>query len=200
MPRYPTAIQNLISQFAKLPGVGTKTAERFVFNLLSQPSDALAAFGSAIEHLKDTIKRCGQCHNFAETDPCHLCGDRNRNHQVICVVAKPQDVLAIEKTSTYQGCYHVLGGLIDPLEGVAPKQLTVSALVERLKTNGVQEVILALNPDMAGETTMLYLTKLLKQHPNLTVTRLARGLPTGSDLEYTDEVTLSNALNGRREV
>ncbi|OGY50072.1 MAG: recombination protein RecR [Candidatus Buchananbacteria bacterium RIFCSPLOWO2_01_FULL_56_15] len=200
MTRYPAAIQNLISQFAKLPGVGTKTAERFVFNLLSQPSDALVAFGSAIGHLKDTIKRCGQCHNFAETDPCHLCGDRSRNRQVICVVAKPQDVLAIEKTSTYQGSYHVLGGLVDPLEGISPKQLTVAALVERLKTNGISEVILALNPDMAGETTMLYLTKLLKQRPNLTVTRLARGLPTGSDLEYTDEVTLSNALSGRREV
>lgn len=200
MARYPAAIQNLINQFTKLPGIGPKTAERLVFDLLRQPVSTLTEFGSALGHLKDTIKRCGRCQNFAETDPCQICADARRNQLVICLVAKPQDVVAIERTNEYEGVYHVLGGMIDPLEGVTPKNLTVKALLDRLKAAQAQELILALNPDMAGETTMFYLTKLLQQFNGLRVTRLARGLPTGSDLEYTDEVTLSNALSGRRQV
>lgn len=200
MASYPAAIKNLIDQFASLPGIGPKTAERLVFYLVKQPKADLAKFGLALEHLKDLIVICGQCHNFSESNPCLICGDKKRNTKVICLVAKPQDLFVLEKTGEYQGVYHVLGGVIDPLAGITPQQLKVRELIERIKKNGVIEIILALNSDLAGETTILYLTKLLKQFKNLKITRLAQGLPMGSDLEYVDEVTLGNALKGRKEV
>jgi len=197
---YPPSIKALVDQFAQLPGIGPKTAERLVFYLLRQSKDDLARFGVILKQLKDNITICQQCQNFAETNPCAICQDKKRNPGVICVVAKPQDLLSLEKINEYQGVYHVLGGTIDPLEGITPDQLKIKELVERIKKDGVREIILALNSDMPGETTILYLTKLLKQSKNIKVTRLAQGLPSGSDLEYSDEVTLGSALKGRKEV
>ena len=200
MAFHPAAIRNLIDQFASLPGIGPKTAERLVFYLVKQPKEDLAKFGLALEHLKDHIVICGQCQNFSETNPCLICRDKKRNAQVICLVAKPQDLFVLEKIGEYQGLYHVLGGVIDPLAGTTPQQLKVKELIERIKKNGVREIILALNSDLTGETTIMYLTKLLKQFENLKITRLAQGLPLGSDLEYVDEITLGNALKGRKEI
>jgi len=199
MSNYPPSIKNLIDQFSHLPGIGPKTAERLVFYLLNQPKENLASFGLALEHIKDKIKVCRQCQNFAETDPCLICGDKKRNQKIICVVAKPQDLFALEKTNEYPGVYHVLGGVIDPLDGITPDRLKINELVERIKKDNSVEVILGLNSDMPGETTILYLTKLLKQY-KIKITRLAQGLPSGSDLEYADEVTLTSALKGRREL
>ncbi len=200
MNSYPQSIKELINRFNQLPGIGPKTAERLVFYLLNQPKEELVKLGSAFEHLKDKIIQCSKCYNFSETDPCSICKDNRRSSGVVCVVAKPQDLMVIEKIGEYQGVYHLLGGVIDPLEGITPDKLRIKELAMRIKKDNVREVILALNPDMPGETTMLYLTKLLKQFKDIKITRLARGLPIGSDLEYADEVTLSNALKGRREV
>jgi len=200
MRNYPPSIQKLINQFIQLPGIGPKTAERLVFSLLYQPQSFLTEFGTSLAQLKDKILRCGQCQNFSETDPCEICANPQRNKKVVCVVGRPQDMVALEKIGEYEGVYHILGGVIDPLEGVTPDKLTIKVLLERIKANNVSEIILGLNPDMPGETTMIYLTKLLKQLTGLKLTRLARGLPVGSDLEYADEVTLSSALKGRREL
>ncbi|MFA6254608.1 MAG: recombination mediator RecR [Patescibacteria group bacterium] len=200
MAQFPASVKELIDQFTKLPGIGPKTAERLVFYLLKQPKENLVKFGLALEHLKDKIIICQQCQNFSETNPCLICSDKKRNAKVICVVATPQDLLSLEKTNEYQGVYHVLGGVIDPLEGITPDQLKIRELVERVKKDGILEIILALSPDLPGETTMLYLTKLLKQIKTIRITRLAQGLPSGSDLEYADEVTLTSALRGRKEV
>ncbi|MFA6215231.1 MAG: recombination mediator RecR [Patescibacteria group bacterium] len=200
MATYPAAIKNIIDQFAKLPGIGPKTAERLVFYLLAQPKEELAKFGLALQNLKDKVTVCRICQNFTEFNPCLICRDQRRNQKVICVVAQPQDLVALEKVNEYQGVYHVLGGVIDPLSGTTPDQLKVRELFERVKKDGITEIILALNSDMPGETTILYLTKLFKQFKHIKITRLAQGLPIGSDLEYADEVTLSSALKGRREV
>jgi recombination protein RecR len=200
MANYPTSIRNLIDQFSQLPGIGPKTAERLVFHLLKQSKEVLARFGLAIEHIKDKIIICQQCQNFSETNPCSICADLKRNHKMICVVGKPQDLIVLERTHEYPGVYHILGGLIDPLEGITPDQLKIRQFVERLKHEGINEVILALNSDMPGETTILYLTKIIKQFKNIRITRLAQGLPSGSDLEYIDEVTIANALKARREL
>lgn len=200
MAQYPTSIKNLIDQFSRLPGIGPKTAERLVFYLLRQPKEQLEEFGGSLEKIKGKIKTCSKCQNFAESDPCDICSNSKRSSQVICIVAKPQDVYSLEKIGEYEGVYHVLGGLIDPLEGRTPDKLNIKQLIERLKKDGALEIILALNSDMPGETTILYLTKLLKQFKNIKITRLAQGLPTGSDLEYADEVTLGKALIGRREI
>ncbi|MFA6321942.1 MAG: recombination mediator RecR [Candidatus Buchananbacteria bacterium] len=200
MPPYPPSIKNLIDQFAALPGIGPKTAERLVFYLLKQPKSDLARFGLALEQIKDKITLCQKCYNFSESNPCLICSDKRRNQKLICVIEKPQDLFALEKTNEYLGAYHILGGVIDPLEGVTPETLKIKELVERIRKDGVREIILALNTDMAGETTILYLTKLLKQFPDIKITRLAQGLPIGSDLEYADEVTLTNAIRGRREL
>ncbi|OGY48438.1 MAG: recombination protein RecR [Candidatus Buchananbacteria bacterium RIFCSPHIGHO2_02_FULL_45_11b] len=199
MPNYSPSIQDLINQFSALPGLGPKTAQRLVFYLLKQPKENLEKFGLGLQHLKDKIVICRQCHNFSESDPCLICGDKRRNPRVVCVVAKPQDMIALEKINDYQGLYHILGGAIDPLEGITPAELKIKELTERVQKDGVLEIILALSSDLPGETTILYLTKLLKPL-KIKITRLAQGLPIGSDLEYADEVTLSSALKGRREL
>lgn len=200
MDSYPQIIKKLIDQFSKLPGIGPKTAERLVFYLVKQPKENLVEFSAILQELKDKVTICSECQNFSETSPCPICNDKKRNPKVICIVAKPQDLFALEKTGEYQGVYHVLGGLIDPLEGITPDRLKIKELVARIKKDGVLEIILALNSDMPGETTILYLTKLFKQFKNIKITRLAQGLPSGSDLEYSDEITLSSALKGRKEV
>ncbi|HLD28427.1 MAG TPA: recombination mediator RecR [Patescibacteria group bacterium] len=197
---YPKLIQNLIYQFAKLPSIGPKTAERLVFYLLNQPESRLHEFAEAIEHIKENITICQICYNFSTDDPCHICSDSQRSKELICVVAKPQDVEVLEKTGSFAGLYHILGGYIQPTENLGPEKLKIKELISRVKNNGIKEIILALNPDMVGETTTLYLSKLLNQFPDLKVTRLARGLPMGADLEYADEVTLENAMMSRIEI
>ena len=198
--KYPQIIQNLIDQFARLPSIGPKSAERLVFHLLYRPQNELHEFGQAIDQLKSQVKQCQICFNFSESDPCYICNNRQRDKTLICVVAKPQDMAIIEKTSAFEGVYHILGGNINPLENISPQNIKIRELLLRIKNNGVKEIILALNPNMEGETTSLYLTKLIKQFKDIKITRLARGLPMGADLEYADEITLENALKDRKEL
>lgn len=200
MIKYPENIQNLINLIAKLPSIGPKTAERLVFYLIKQPTQELEKLSWAIGQLRDNIKICRECFNFSQNDPCPICADQQRNPQLICVVAKPQDILALEKTNSYFGRYHVLGGNINALENIQPENLKIKELLERIKKQNIQEVILAFDQNLTGETTTLYLIKLLKQIPNLKISRLARGLPLGADLEYADELTLENAISRRQEI
>ena len=197
--RYPVSIQNLIDHFAKLPSVGPKTAERYVFYLLKAHPDSLQAFAQAIAELKEKTAVCQTCLSIAETNPCSICSDLKRNHSVICLMADARDMLAIEATKQYNGLYFILGGVINTIEGIKPEQLNIKALLNRLKSNNIKEVILAFNPNLEGETTAMYMAKLLKPH-KIKITRLAKGLPMGADLEYADEITLSNALKYRNEM
>ncbi|HCM45860.1 MAG: Recombination protein RecR [Parcubacteria group bacterium GW2011_GWE1_43_8] len=195
----PHALEQLIREFTKLPGIGPKTAERLVYYLLKQPKEELVSMADSLRQAKDEVVICRQCFRFADQDPCPICADKRRDKSLLCVVAESQNIPVIEKTGAFAGHYHVLGGLISPLEGITPDKLKIGELEQRLKTNGVKEVILALNPDLDGETTSLYLAKLIKPI-GIKVTRLARGLPMGADLEYADEVTLENAILGRKEI
>lgn len=196
---HPKPIQKLIDQFAKLPSIGPKTAERLVFYLLKQPKQELQQFGEAIEHIKESIITCHSCFNFAETDPCHICNNKQRDHQIICVVAKPQDILVIEKTNSYQGLYYVLGNnLLQLSQDKQDRKL--QNLINKIKNEQVKEIIIALNPDNQGEATAIHLKKILTPIINLKMTRLARGLPMGADIEYADDITIENALLGRQEL
>lgn len=196
----PSSLQKLISEFEKLPGIGPKTASRLAFYLLKQRQKDLDSFGKALLDLKKNIKLCSQCQNLAETNPCSVCSDAKRNRAVICVVEQPHDVIALEQTHEYKGLYHVLYGAISPINNIGPENLKIKELLTRLQSakNGVKEIILATNPNLEGEATAMYISKLLKPL-GLKITRIARGLPTGSDLEYADEITLTNALKGRKE-
>lgn len=196
MIKFPASIQNVIEEFNKLPGIGRKTAERLVYHLMKQPPQELDKLSKSISQLSQTINVCGQCHNFSESNPCYLCGDPRRDKNMLCVVAESHDLAALENTSEYRGLYHVLGGTINALEGVTPDQLRVKELLEKINQISYREVVLAFNPDLEGETTAIYLKSLLKLYP-IKVTRLAKGLPMGSDLEYADEATLANAIKGR---
>lgn len=207
--KYPKSIQSLIDHFSKLPSVGPKTAERYVFYLLAQHPESLQAFAQAIAELKEKTTICRNCLAIAEADPCEICSDQKRDHAVLCLVADTRDLLALEATGQYRGAYFILGGTINTIEGVKPEQLNLKQLAARLKQNTVKEIILAFNPDLEGETTSLYLAKLLKPHKinphakfgvGIKITRLAKGLPMGADLEYADEITLTNALKYRNEV
>jgi recombination protein RecR len=195
----PNPIKNLIFYFNKLPGIGTKTSEKFVFHLLKLSPQEIQGFAQSILDLKTKIKTCNICYNFSEISPCSICSDQKRNKKLICIVGKPQDIYPIESTNKFNGAYHVLGGLIDNLAGITPDRLNIRELEERLKTGQVEELILAFNPDIQGESTTMYLQKILKPL-NIKITRLGRGLPMGADLEYADEVTLSNALEYRNEL
>ncbi|MDD4333187.1 MAG: recombination mediator RecR [Patescibacteria group bacterium] len=197
--RYPQSIQNLIDEFSQLPTVGPKTAERYVFYLLKQNPEKLQQFAQAIAELKEKITICQSCLAVADTNPCPICADGKRDKKIICVVAKTRDLITIEDTKQYNGLYFILGGLINALADSGPDNLNVKKLVEKIKNNGVEEIILALNPTVEGETTAMYLTKLLKPL-NVKITRLAKGLPMGADLEYADEITLSNALKYRTDL
>lgn len=199
MSEFPRNIKSLINAFTRLPGVGPRTAARFVFYLITRPNEELSALAQNIAQLKNDVTTCNTCGNFSEKNPCPICNDPKRDQKTVCIVSRPQDLEAIEKTREYNGLYHILGGTINPLQGIGPSQLRIQELETRLKNNPPAEIILALNPDMEGETTVLYLTKLLKPY-NLKITRLARGLPVGGELEYADEITISSALKGRREV
>lgn len=199
MKQFPAAIQNLLDQFAKLPGIGPKSAERFVFYILKRPAEEVEQFADSLRNVKRRVVRCSTCYDFSETNPCQYCSDAQRDASMVCVVADSADVLAIEKTGEYRGRYHVLGGVLRPTEGITPDRLHLEELHRRVKGDGIKEVIIATNPDVEGEATALYITKML-QPTSVAVTRLAKGLPMGSDVEYADEVTLSNALRGRRKV
>ncbi len=186
----------LINEFSKLPTVGPKTAARLVFYLLNRPRHEAQALAEAILNVKDHIRFCSICYSLTEADPCDLCSDPDRDAETICVVAEAKDVYAIERTGAFKGRYHVLGGLISPMDGIGPAQLHVKELVERIGREGPKETILATNPNAEGEATALYLSRLL-QPLGVTVTRLAYGLPIGGDLDYADEITLAKALEGR---
>lgn len=195
----PQSLDRLLREFTKLPGVGPKTAERLVYHLLNQPKEELAAMAEALAKVKDEVISCGQCFRFTDQNPCFICRDAKRDTSSLCVVSESQNITVIEKTGAFNGMYHVLGGLVRPLEGITPEALTITELETRVKHGGIQEVILALNPDLDGETTSLYLAKVLKPL-GIKLTRLARGLPMGADLAYADEITLESALEGRREM
>jgi len=195
----PPALSALIEELVRLPGIGPKTAQRLAFHLLKVPRDQAAALAQAVVALKDRTRLCVRCFNITEEEVCGICQDARRDVQLLCVVEEVNDLLAIEKSREYRGLYHVLGGSLSPLEGRGPDQIRGKEMVERLEAGGVREVILATNPNVEGEATALYLLRLLKPF-QVKVTRIARGLPMGGDLEYADEVTLARALEGRREI
>lgn len=196
---YDGAIQQLIDDFARLPGIGPKGAQRIAFYLLGVDRQEAQELADAIMTVKDKVRFCEICGNVCETSPCPICEDPRRDRSVICVVEEPKDVMSIERTREYRGLYHVLGGAIDPMSNVGPGDLRIPELLRRLKSDQVTEVILALDPNIEGEATTTYLARLLGPL-DITVTRLASGLPVGSDLEYADEVTLGRAITGRRGV
>jgi len=190
-------IQSLINEFSKLPTVGPKTAARLVFYLLNRPRNEAHALAEAILAVKDKVRFCSVCFSLTESDPCDLCTDERRDASIICVVAEAKDIYAIERTNAFKGRYHVLGGLISPMDGIGAAQLRVKELIERIGSENPAEIILATNPNAEGEATALYLSRLL-QPLGVAVSRLAYGLPIGGDLDYADEVTLAKALEGRR--
>lgn len=194
----PNSVQDLIDEFAKLPGIGPKTAQRLTFHLLRKPDRSSEDLGKAAEGLKKGIRFCSICCNFTDNDVCSVCSDTSRDKSIICVVGEPLDVVALEKSGSFRGMYHVLGGVISPVEGIGPDDLFIAQLVSRIKAGGVEEIIIATNPNLEGEATALYIQKLI-QPLNIKITRIARGLPVGGDLEYADEITLSRALEGRRD-
>ncbi len=189
-------MDNLVAQLTRLPGIGTRTAQRLAFHILAVPSDEANALGHAIADVKARVRPCRECGNLTEDELCGVCADTRRDRTVICVVEQPADVLSLERTHEYRGLYHVLGGALSPLDGVEPRDLRIAQLLERVGDGVVEEVVLATNPTMTGEATAAYLADRLREQ--VSVTRLASGLPVGGDLEYADEVTLGRALAGRR--
>jgi recombination protein RecR len=194
----PASVTRLIDEFSRLPGIGPKTAARLTYYLLRAPDEQTAALSEALRDLKATTRFCSVCYNITESDPCPVCADDRRDRGLICVVEEPLDVLAFERTGNYRGLYHVLHGAISPVEGIGPDQLRIRELVKRVEDGSVHEVIMATNVGLEGDATAMYIQKLLKDRVRLT--RLARGLPVGGDLEYADIVTLSGALEGRRDM
>jgi len=198
--RIARAVNNLIEAFERLPGIGPKSAARLTYYLLGVPQHEIERFAEALKSLKTQTVICSQCFNVAETNPCDICSDQNRDKGIICVVEHPLDVSALERGNGYHGVYHVLGGVIDPLHNIGPEEIRIQELIKRLRDEEIKEIILALNPNMEGEATCLYLVKQLRiENGELRITRLAHGLPVGADIEYADEVTLNRAMEGRRE-
>jgi recombination protein RecR len=199
MPDFAVPVERLIDELKHLPGIGQKTAQRLAFFLLrAKPENALA-LADAIRDAKEKIRECSVCHNITDTDPCLYCVGPTRNRRTICVVEEAHNIMAIEKTRTYSGMYHVLGGSLSPLQGRGPEQLKIKSLIERLKEGSVEEIIIATNPTAEGEATAVYVSKLLKPL-GVRVTRIGVGIPVGADLEYADEETMLKALEGRREL
>ncbi|MFQ6618466.1 MAG: recombination mediator RecR [Fidelibacterota bacterium] len=194
MQPFSDSISKLIDEFSKFPGIGRKTASRLAFHVLKLPKKEVISIVNAMIKVKERVKYCSVCYNMTEKDPCEICSNPERDNTTICVVEEPADVFAFEKTNQYKGLYHVLGGVISPMEGIEPENLKIKELLNRLKN--IKEVIIATNPSVEGETTTIYLTKLLKPK-GIKVSRIARGVPMGSDLEFTDAVTLTRALEGR---
>jgi recombination protein RecR len=195
----PPPLQNLIEQFKRLPGVGAKSAQRLAFHVLKTPREDAERLCDAIRDVKDRVTYCSACSNITDVDPCAFCADEARDRRVICVVEEPQNVNVVEKSGGFRGVYHVLLGALSPLQGVGPDDLKIKDLLTRIDSGGVEEIILATNPTVEGEATAIYLARLLKPL-GLRVTRIATGIPVGSDLEYADELTMGKAMEGRREV
>jgi recombination protein RecR len=195
---FSPAVENLVAQLTRLPGIGTRTAQRLAFHLLRAPKDEAGALAGAIADVKERVRFCRECGNLTEDEVCGICRDERRDRTVICVVEQPVDLFSLERTHEFRGLYHVLGGALSPIDGVEPGDLRIDELVQRVERNGVAEVVLATNPNMTGEATAAYLADKLRGR--VRVTRLASGLPVGGDLEYADEVTLGRALSGRREM
>ncbi len=192
------SVDNLVAQLTRLPGIGSRTAQRLAFHLLQVSKTEANALADAIRDVKERVRFCNECGNLTEEEVCTICLDARRDRTMICVVEQPVDLLSLERTAEYRGLYHVLGGALSPIDGVDPEHLRIDELLRRVDRNGVQEVVLAMNPNMTGEATAAYLADRLRDR--VRVTRLASGLPVGGDLEYADEVTLGRALTGRREM
>lgn len=199
MQYFPVSLQELTDQFARLPGIGGKTAQRLAFYVLSLPMDEAQAFADAIITAKQTVHTCPVCQNLTDREVCPICADVNRQHDTICVVAEPKDVIAMERSREFNGVYHVLHGVISPLNHVTQDDIKIKELLKRVSAGDVHEIIMATNPDTEGEATAMYISRLLRPM-EIKVTRLAYGVPVGSQLEYADEVTLSRALEGRQEI
>lgn len=199
MPGYTRTMEKLIAEFTKLPGIGPKSAERIVMHILKSPREHAASLSESIIKLKDNIVFCRNCFNLSEGEVCHICSDPQRDRTTVLVVESPKDILAIEKTGSYRGLYHVLLGSISPLDGIGPDELKIKELLRRIKADKIKEVILATDADTEGETTALYLSQLLKSQ-SVKTSRIAYGLPVGSHLEYADQATLARALEGRNQI
>ena len=195
---FSPSVENLVAQLTRLPGIGSRTAQRLAFHILQRPKDEALALAAALTEVKERVRFCRECGNLTEEEVCAICTDARRDHALICVVEQPVDVVSLERTAEFRGLYHVLGGSLSPLDGVEPGDLRIDELLQRVESNGVQEVVLATNPNMTGEATAAFLADRLRGR--VRVTRLASGLPVGGDLEYADEVTLGRALSGRREM
>jgi recombination protein RecR len=195
----PASLQELVDQFKRLPGVGAKSAQRLAFHVLRTPREDAERLCQAIRDVKDRVTYCTTCNNITDTDPCLMCGDETRDHRVICVVEEPQNVNVVDRTGGFKGVFHVLMGAISPLQGIGPDDLKIKGLLARIGTDGVDEVILATNPTVEGEATAIYLARLLKPL-GVRVTRIATGIPVGSDIDYADDLTVGKAMDGRREV
>ena len=199
MSAYSPSIEKLIESFEKLPSIGHKTAIRLAYHMLDMSDDEIKEFTSSITDAKQKLKYCSICFNISDTDPCPICSDTKRDQSTICVVEDVRDIMAMESTHEYKGVYHVLHGTISPLNGIGPDEIKIKELLNRIRDNEIKEVIIATNPRVEGEATSIYLSKLLKAF-NIKVTRIAHGIPVGGDLEYTDEITLMKAMEGRREI
>ncbi|OIJ16232.1 recombination protein RecR [Anaerobacillus arseniciselenatis] len=197
--QYPEPISKLIEGFMRLPGIGPKTASRLAFFVLDMKEDDVLDFAKALVNAKRNLTYCSVCHNITDADPCYICEDQKRDKSVVCVVQDARDVIAMEKMKEYDGLYHVLQGAISPMDGVGPEDIKIPELLKRLQDDTIQEIILATNPNIEGEATAMYISRLVKP-TGIKVTRIAHGLPVGGDLEYADEVTLSKAIEGRREL
>ena len=198
MIKLPRSIEQLINEFAKLPGIGPKSAQRLAFYLLKKDKVDLDTFAGAIGNLKVGVMFCSRCHTMSENELCSTCGDPHRDQTVICVVEEPMDAIAIDRTGQFKGVFHILGGVLNPMDGIGPERLNIETLRKRITDQNVTELIIATNPSLEGETTAMHLAKLF-QDLGVKITRIARGLPMGGDLEYADEITLSRAMDGRRE-
>ncbi|CAG7652884.1 recombination mediator RecR [Paenibacillus allorhizosphaerae] len=196
---YPEPLAKLIDSFSRLPGIGPKTAGRLAFHVLRMKEDDVIDFAKALVNVKRNLHYCSVCCNITDTDPCRICQDKSRDASIICVVQEPKDLVAMERTREFNGYYHVLHGAISPMEGIGPDEIRIADLLKRLSDEKVEELILATNPNIEGEATAMYLSRLVRSF-GLKVTRIAHGLPVGGDLEYADEVTLTKALEGRREL
>jgi recombination protein RecR len=199
MSDFAPSVSRLIDELKRLPGIGQKTAQRLAFFLLRSDRDQALGLAEAIREAKEKIRECSVCNNITDTDPCQFCTSATRSRKTICVVEEPPNILAVEKTRQFSGLYHVLGGALSPLQGIGPEQLKIKSLIERLKGGTVEEIIMATNPTAEGEATAVYLSKLIKPL-GVRVTRIAMGIPVGSDLEYADEVTMMKAMEGRRDL
>ena len=199
MPEYPEPMARLIEELRRLPGIGHKSAQRIAFYLLKADSAEAEQLADSLRGLKQGIRLCEICHNFTDTSPCAYCSDTSRDSRLLCVIEEPGNIVPIERTGKYRGCYHVLHGALSPLHGIGPEQLRIASLLDRVKGGSVSEVIVATNPTVEGEATAVYLSKLLRPL-NVKVTRIAMGIPVGGELEYTDSATVAKAMEGRQEI